>query len=535
MNTLDARRRLLGRNVYKKTVEGNPAIAQGSLARMYPGITMQGWTEQDSTTGAQLFDASNLPTKSVGGVTVTNNGDGSFTVSGEGEISAAYTNSVYMTAGEYPTLKEGSISMVCDRTIPYFFFQLQDENNSVILNIASSRDAQKTAEITQDILQRVNRVVAGFYGSAGESIEPGTIKPMVYQTGEGTYEPYTGRQPSPSPDYPQEIVSAGNWNEEAQKWEYEAEVGCGQLLNFQENNVTSYGITCEFKIDTITINGTKTNGDGGRLFYKTNDFVLQPGTYTFSYEVVNDINSTISGIFLTKKDSNEVLGRTFTLNESTEVYIGTNIYEARQENDVVVRCMLNTGSTPLPYTPYRPPQTVTLTADRPLTKWDKLEKRNGQWGWAYKSNEIVLDGSEDEVWELYKESTTQLISFQIDLQGDTTGSQVSLCDKYINKYGAWYMDRYGIYSDHEITQYKYFRPPSAEVQTVEQWRTWLSENPLTLWYETAEETFVSLSESEQELMNALHTFRPTTVLSNDCDCNMILTYKTKKSMGGVIS
>ena len=49
MNPLEARRRLLGRNVYKKTTEGNPAIAQGSLARMYPGIVMQGWTTQDGT------------------------------------------------------------------------------------------------------------------------------------------------------------------------------------------------------------------------------------------------------------------------------------------------------------------------------------------------------------------------------------------------------------------------------------------------------------------------------------------------------
>lgn len=60
MNVLEARRRILGRNVYKRTTEGNPAIAQGSLARMYPGIEMHGWTEQDSTTGAQLFDISKV-------------------------------------------------------------------------------------------------------------------------------------------------------------------------------------------------------------------------------------------------------------------------------------------------------------------------------------------------------------------------------------------------------------------------------------------------------------------------------------------
>ncbi|MEY8536827.1 hypothetical protein AALH30_25475, partial [Blautia pseudococcoides] len=32
--------------------------------------------------------------------------------------------------------------------------------------------------------------------------------------------------------------------------------------------------------------------------------------------------------------------------------------------------------------PYRG-HTATITADRPLTKWDKLTCRDGVWGWAY--------------------------------------------------------------------------------------------------------------------------------------------------------
>src|SRR5699024_5055303 len=69
-----------------------------------------------------------------------------------------------------------------------------------------------------------------------------------------------------------------------------------------------------------------------------------------------------------------------------------------------IKFMLNPGSTPLPYTPYRTPQTVLLTSDRPLTKWDRLEKRNGQWGWVYKSAEVVLDGSVDENWRRQSDS-----------------------------------------------------------------------------------------------------------------------------------
>ena len=235
--------------------------------------------------------------------------------------------------------------------------------------------------------------------------------------------------------------------------------------------------------------------------------------------------------------------------------------------------MLNSGSAPLPYEPYTggapspspdypqeivsagkydegtgkyqytikisdseesptKSQTVILTSDRQLTKWDKLEKRNGQWGWVYKSAEIVLDGSEDEVWTLYITSPDGVISFYITLYGGIGAMKSSLCDKYINKDYSWNEESlYGIYSDNiGYPGRKYFRPPSSEIETMEQWKTWLSENPLTLWYETAtaKETFVPLLESEQEQMNELYTFRPTTMLSNDAGCEMTLTYKTKK-------
>lgn len=39
-----------------------------------------------------------------------------------------------------------------------------------------------------------------------------------------SYEPYTGLKPSPSPEYPQEIKSAGKWNEEKQKYEIDVKV-----------------------------------------------------------------------------------------------------------------------------------------------------------------------------------------------------------------------------------------------------------------------------------------------------------------------
>ena len=35
------------------------------------------------------------------------------------------------------------------------------------------------------------------------------------------------------------------------------------------------------------------------------------------------------------------------------------------------------------YVPYREPQSLTLTSDRPITKWDKLVEQDGRIGWLY--------------------------------------------------------------------------------------------------------------------------------------------------------
>ena len=274
---------------------------------------------------------------------------------------------------------------------------------------------------------------------------------------------WTTQDGTPTPEAPVPIVSAGTQNQDPGKWEYEVEVGCGNLMEPREetnekttvvNNVSIQQKNMEFTISGIS----NTDGGRGNTFGKAS---LNPGNYIASMygNIENNLKPIVNyanGQFLSD------FGKIFAIVEKTDITFGFNFKEnvSYEEN---VKIILNPGSTALPYTPYRPPQTVTLTADRPLTKWDKLEKRNGQWGWVYKSAEIESYTDESVPGEYF--STTGQLS---------TGAQV--------------------------------------------------------WYETTTETFVPLTDTEQEAMNALHTYRPTTVLSNQQDCEMALTYKTRKSM-----
>ena len=177
-------------------------------------------------------------------------------------------------------------------------------------------------------------------------------------------------------------------------------------------------------------------------------------------------------------------------------------------------------------------QTVTLTADRPLTKWDKLEKRNGQWGWVYKSNRIEMDGSETGFDENY---------FPILILGMVpTGVRTDRGPSVKPRHDIWsnYTDIL-TWSNSSCNRCSINLNNSGfstiGVNSADTFKQWLSQkysegNSFYYEYETAEETFVPLTASEQEQMNNLYTYRPTTVLSNQQDCEMALTYKTRKSM-----
>ena len=202
-----------------------PTALQGTyttdLSEEYKGVAsdygaeilkIEGKSEQVTTNGYQLFDASKLQTKTQGGATVTNNGDGSFTVSGSGNLTESFFLEYKVVGNEEikKLLKVGMLSLKTDGVIkanetnPYFHIYLSDKANERLLVLMNGN----TKEVTQDILNKSEILVVSLWGSSGDAIQGGTIKPMLYQDGDGTWEPFTGGMPSPNPNYPQEIRNA---------------------------------------------------------------------------------------------------------------------------------------------------------------------------------------------------------------------------------------------------------------------------------------------------------------------------------------
>lgn len=182
------------------SASGNPAIMSDTL-KNNPMNEMKvfGWSKQERTTGAQLFPTITPSTEEKNGITVEYMEHGKIHISGTSEKTVDFMTPTFeLLAGTY-TLSMGinidNTLMRCTLStaegLPYFD----------ILN----NEASKT-ETTEDnmILYLLLRV----YG--GKTIDI-TIQPML-NTGTSPlpWEPYTGGQPSPSPDYPQQIVSAGS-------------------------------------------------------------------------------------------------------------------------------------------------------------------------------------------------------------------------------------------------------------------------------------------------------------------------------------
>lgn len=140
-----------------------------------------------NTNGGNLFDASKLPTKTQGRATVTNNGDGSFTISGNGNLSETFSNLVYSIDVEdlKNVFKVGNITMkgAINKGI-YFEFQIISSSGNIFLRNNSTR------QITEEILKTATSCKFLFYGNNGATIPNETIKPTLYQDGDGTWYPF---------------------------------------------------------------------------------------------------------------------------------------------------------------------------------------------------------------------------------------------------------------------------------------------------------------------------------------------------------
>lgn len=361
-------------NAVVEAVSGDIITVSDSSNLALVGLKLYGKTTQVTTNGYQLFDASKLDTKTAGGCTVTNNGDGSLAISGSGTLTETFALSCDYTHEEsVALLQEGTLHLSVGTTTPQVMVYLVRNGGTTALD-----NSNTTAEITQEMLTDTTFFLRlSVYGASGSAIKTGTVKPMLYQDGDGTYEPYTGGKPSPSPDYPQELKSVGDGGS------VEMRV-CGKnLLPYpytgKSGTINGTAIRVDEVTQAVTFSGTPTSNFTWILATIT----LPPGEYCAN-DGLNGVDAT--GLILVVYDvqnQNQIASRgtKFSIKESKLVRM-YYFLQTSFSGSKVCYPMLEYGVTATVHEPYNGQSITTQTPNGlpsiPVASGGNYTDANGQ-------------------------------------------------------------------------------------------------------------------------------------------------------------
>ena len=378
-------------------------------------------------------------------------------------------------------------------------------------------------------------------GLYSDSVTPSLIDNIMISGDKNTsFEPYTGGKPSPSPEYPQEIVSVG------EKGSIGVEITGKNLLNpYLKKSTTVNGITCAPNGDgTYTLNGTATKKvdfivftvskiSSSSLFGKTLKLVgCPPGgnrdsKYAFYFQ--RQLAPNYTPIIADEGNGSSSLEINDSIDGAWSAWI--RIHSGYTCNNLVFKPMITTdlSATYDDFEPYKTPRTTTIPLSNglpgiPVTTGGNYTDENGQ---QYICDVIdfargkyiqrvwkgVFDGSEDEKWR--KISTNYVY---IECLPVVMNSREGFCSQYI--VGD---DTRGIRIGNGNAMLIVFGDFSDE-NALSNFKDNLSANPFKVmtYLDTPIET--DLTEAQIQAYKSLTTFKPTSIISNDANAWMIVDY-----------
>lgn len=516
MNVLEARRRMLDAEVYKKTASGNP-VNVGSLARTRPGLKVFGRSEQFTTTGAQLLNIPDDYTGETNGVTWSANG-------GVIHVSGTATSDVFTTNVDITDLIE-----------PGQDYYISDNINDA--PIFAYLEAHYTDETPNDYLQNnvytakpnIEKVIFYINVSAGATVDA-DVYPML-NTGSTAkpWEPYTGGEASPNPDYPQEIVSAGD------DGSIQVDVGgrnifdINQCVRFAQN---TYGLKVEAQGDYFVISGTISVGE-------------PEGSKVRPFQMCGYPEDLSGKHFITYVEESENIDPEYkwcVYSDKGDFDININLKYVQNNTYTYLKFKLMVTDEPgtFPYEPYKQPQTITIQTPNGLPgipvssggnytdadgqQWicDEIDFKRGKY--VKRIGSVLADG----VVNKFKASADgRYWNLNPDYSAPGAIGGKSYFSYYFGKqfFGANEPSEF-IYTIDERGS-KYF-------DTVDDLNAFCVEknaegNPLIIYY-PMEPIETDLSEEQLFAYANIHTNRPTTVVTATDDAGLELTYKTKKSL-----
>lgn len=458
---------------------------------------IDGAYSQETTNGFQLFDASKLPTKTQGGATVTNNGDGSFTISGNGNLSERFSQyHIYSHEETIKLLNVGKLKLAKGVELyPNIEVGLFNNATGDWAKIIRMSTTEKEFDITLEDLNNTNyQLMIRFIGNSGSTIQAGTIKPILYQDGDGTWEPFMGGIASPNPEYPQDPNFVGDYNEDTQKYDIDFMTSGKNLF---DNKAIQITWQCDYisKDDgSIEITPTATTG----VSYIASEVIELRVGETYSLQSFEN-NEYFKNMVIWKANTTITAYKTNELFIVTEgnnlIQIGIYIYNGSLSNKASFKLQLSRGEPKAEFIPYQGFETTTLQLNQPLRELPNGVKDTVENGIVTRRvGEITFDGSSDESWAKNTSSDPSNWMYYIPIS-KTRGK--GLCNSlayetiYVINQGAE-LENVGFNLDHNANfmyvNVGYYMEQAGLTNTVASLKTWLQSNPITVWYELATPT-----------------------------------------------
>ena len=443
------------------------------------------------TTGAQMLDFRNGKSGTVGGITYTNVGDGTYKRTGTVTSSSG---AVWFLGGYNitPNADDSNVIVTLKKGVEYiakdcWLFWFLD-------NAAFSCEEGKPFTPESDIKITGVRNPWQIEGSTYNDV----IRPMLVE-GDTIiqWEPYTGGKPSPSEEYPQPlgvtVTGANLFDANAIK------TTSSNGISFVNNNDGS-----------ITVKGTSL--DSADTYGVKVD--LQPGIYHTSGGQGN------VKIMVRVKDNGETKyysNHDFVV--STDSYVDIYMHvDSGKTVDITIWPMLNAGSTALPWQPYQS-KTATIQLTAPLhgigDVRDRIMCKDGEWGIERQFIALTFDGSEDEKWATSDTNDTGkkryiTAGYNNVIKAETEEATTKiLCDvlKAGTNLDTWRKTEC-ISSGPKSQAYIYLEKLSSG--DLAAFKTYLSAHPINAIFERATPTWEPLPAATQSALNALTTFTGTT-------------------------
>lgn len=518
------------------SASGNPVTLSGTLAdNPLKDCKIYGWSKQETTKGKNLFDFSKLVSDDVN---VMDYEKQTITV-------PAKTNNT----GYNQTLRD-----LCPGITPgAYVFSMKRSNpesgtGSYFLEAMKDFPMDTPIELTDELLD--NHIA--WYNNPDSEVENVISEIQVEKGTEATaYEPYTGGQPSPSPEHPQEIESAGSDGK----------------INLEVHGKNLFNITIESKCDKSGESSTKR--------------IILPGEYIIGLTYTNICANYLNNVFISQerisffsdgvgygigigviaeKGKKYVISGEYKNGDTRMVFydksggimcnVDDNLLVVPEGTKYAVLLLRKSKNTteevvfkniqveeaisPTAYEPYHEPQSLSIQTPTglpaiPVDTGGNYTDTNGQqWIADYvdlKRGKYVqrvwqktFDGSES--WGVYMNTGFQLA----DILPEKMANREALCNQLRRSIGG--IDSNTIIMGAFVTNSTLYienstvRDNTLADKGLSNWKAHLAEHPLVVMTYLDEPIERDLTPEEIQAYKNLVTYAGTTIVENDTECYM---------------